>query len=223
MTDKEIKVSKDFKHVAVAGNIGSGKTTLTQLLAEHYGWEPHYEEVEMNPYIDDFYKDMRTWSFHMQIYYLNRRFDQIIKIREGHRTVIQDRTIYEDAFIFAPNLHTMGLMSKRDFETYLELFQTIEYFIRPPDLTIYLRASIPALVNQIQKRGREFEDSLRLDYLKKLNERYEAWIKDFKSTKNTKVLIIDVDTCNFAESKEDLGNVINRINVERLGLFDVTT
>lgn len=214
---------QDFHHVAIAGNIGSGKTTLTDLLAKHYEWEPHFEEVEENPYIDDFYKDMRTWSFHMQIFYLNKRFEQIRQIREGKRTVIQDRTIYEDAYIFAPNLHSMGLMSKRDFENYFRLFQTIEYFIKPPDLLIYLRATIPALVNQIQRRGREFEDSLRLDYLKKLNERYEAWIKDYRATKNTKILIIDVDKYNFADSKEDLGKIINLIDVERTGLFSMSS
>lgn len=213
---------RDFKHVAIAGNIGAGKTTLTELLAKHYNWEPHYEEVENNPYIDDFYKDMRTWSFHMQIFYLNKRFEQIIKIREGSKTVIQDRTIYEDAYIFAPNLHTMGLMSKRDHENYLSLFETIERFVSPPDLLIYLRASIPALVNQIQKRGREFEDSLRLDYLKKLNERYEKWIKDFLALKKSKVLIIDVDKYNFADNPADLGEIIDKINVERLGLFNIS-
>jgi deoxyadenosine/deoxycytidine kinase len=217
--EKKVEYSADFKHVAIAGNIGSGKTTLTELLAKHYGWEPHFEEVDENPYIDDFYKDMRTWSFHMQIFFLNKRFQQVMDIREGKKTVVQDRTIYEDAFIFAPNLHTMGLMSKRDFENYFNLFQTIERFLKPPDLLIYLRASIPALVNQIQRRGREFEDSLRLDYLKKLNERYEAWIKDYKSNKNSKIMIIDVDEYNFADSQEDLGRIIEKIDIERLGLF----
>lgn len=219
--EKESQVQRDFKHVAIAGNIGSGKTTLTGLLSKHYGWEPHYEEVEDNPYIDEFYKDMRTWSFHMQIFFLHRRFQQIIKIREGNETVIQDRSIYEDAYIFAPNLHSMGLMSKRDYENYLNLFETIERFIKPPDLLIYLRASIPALVNQIQRRGREFEDSLRLDYLKKLNERYESWIKEYGSNKNSKVLIVDVDRYNFADNPQDLGEIIDKINVERLGLFNM--
>ncbi|MBT3423042.1 MAG: deoxynucleoside kinase [Bacteroidetes bacterium] len=213
---------QDFKHVAIAGNIGSGKTTLTEALAKHYEWEPHFEEVANNPYIDDFYKDMRTWSFHMQIYYLNLRFQQIMEIREGSKTVIQDRTIYEDAYIFAPNLHSMGLMSKRDFGNYLNLFETIERYVTPPDLLIYLRGTIPALVNQIQRRGREFEDSLRLDYLKKLNERYEAWIKDFKNTKNSKIMIIDIDKYNFADNPEDLGEIIDKINIERLGLFNIS-
>ncbi|MEA3496923.1 MAG: deoxynucleoside kinase [Bacteroidota bacterium] len=212
----------DFKHVAIAGNIGSGKTTLTKLLAKHYKWEPHFEEVDNNPYIDDFYKDMRLWSFHMQIYYLNNRFQQIVKIREGNKSIIQDRTIYEDAYIFAPNLHAMGLMSKRDFQNYLDLFETIEHFIKPPDLLIYLRATIPALVNQIQKRGREFEDSLRLDYLKKLNQRYESWIDEYTKNKNSKLLIIDVDKYNFADNPEDLGKIIDKINVERTGLFNLS-
>jgi len=219
--ERDNQEQRDFTHVAVAGNIGAGKTTLTELLSKHYGWDAHFEEVDDNPYIDDFYKDMRMWSFHMQIYFLKKRFQQIIQIRADKKTVIQDRTIYEDAYIFAPNLHTMGLMSKRDFDNYLSLFETIERFVSPPDLLIYLRASIPTLVNQIQRRGREFEDSLRLDYLKKLNERYEAWIKDYKSTKNTKVMIVDVDKFNFADNPEDLGTIINKINVERLGLFNI--
>jgi deoxyadenosine/deoxycytidine kinase len=220
MQKKEIFSKGNIKHVAVAGNIGAGKTTLTELLAKHYNWEPHYEEVDENPYLDDFYKDMRTWSFHLQIYFLNKRFQQVVQIREGGHTVIQDRTIYEDAYIFAPNLHSMGLMSKRDFDNYQSLFETIEGFLQPPDLLIYLRASIPALVNQIQRRGREFEDSLRLDYLKKLNERYETWIKEFRAANKSKVLIIDVDKYNFADSPEDLGEIIDKINVERLGLFN---
>lgn len=207
---------KDFKHVAIAGNIGSGKTSLTELLAKHYEWEPHYEEVDKNPYINDFYDDMHRWSFHMQIYYLNVRFEQILNIREGSKSIIQDRTIYEDAYIFAPNLHNMGLMSKRDFDNYSSLFHTIEHYVQPPDLLIYLRASIPALVNRIQRRGRAFEDSLRLDYLKRLNERYEAWIKDFNKTK---ILIFNVDDYNFVDNPEDLGKIIDKINVERLGLF----
>jgi len=220
MQKKESFSKGNIKHVAVAGNIGAGKTTLTGLLAKHYNWEPHYEEVDENPYLDDFYKDMRTWSFHLQIYFLNKRFQQVVQIREGSHTVIQDRTIYEDAYIFAPNLHSMGLMSKRDFDNYQSLFETIEAFLQPPDLLIYLRASIPALVNQIQRRGREFEDSLRLDYLKKLNERYETWIKEFRTANKSKVLIIDVDKYNFADSPEDLGEIIDKINVERLGLFN---
>jgi deoxyadenosine/deoxycytidine kinase len=207
---------KDFKHIAIAGNIGAGKTTLTQLLAKHYKWQPQYEEVENNPYIDDFYQDMQHWSFHMQIFYLNYRFQQILAIRRGENTVVQDRTIYEDAHIFAPNLHDMGLMTKRDFDNYLNLYSTIQSLIAPPDLLIYLRASIPALVNQIQKRGRTFEDSIRLDYLKKLNERYESWISSYTGNK---LIIVNIDTCNFEDNPQELGSIINKIERERSGLF----
>lgn len=207
---------KKFKHIAVAGNIGSGKTTLTTLLAKHYNWEPHFEEVDSNPYINDFYQDMSRWSFHMQIYFLNSRFQQILNIRAGDISVIQDRTIYEDAQIFAPNLHDMGLMSSRDFENYLSLFKTVQSLIQPPDLLIYLRASIPALVTQIEKRGREYEENIRLDYLKKLNQRYEDWIKTYQGNK---LLIVDIDNCNFADDPIALGDLINKIERERKGLF----
>ncbi|HLP33657.1 MAG TPA: deoxynucleoside kinase [Bacteroidia bacterium] len=203
-------------HIAIAGNIGSGKTTLTSLLAKHYGWEPHYEDVEDNPYISDFYEDMQRWSFNLQIYFLNSRFSTVTKIREGKKTIIQDRTIYEDAYIFAPNLHAMGLMSTRDFDNYTRLFELMNKFIKGPDLLIYLRASIPTLVNNIQKRGRDYEDSIRLDYLRRLNERYEAWISTYKKGK---LLIIDIDNINFAEKPEDLGEVINKIEAEINGLF----
>ncbi len=215
MADNKLHES-DFKHVAVAGNIGSGKTTLAQLLANQYGWSPHFEEVEQNPYISDFYADMERWSFHMQIYYLNRRFQQILQIRQGYDSVIQDRTIYEDAHIFAPNLHAMGLMSERDFHNYLKLFATLEQFIQPPDLLIYLRATVPTLVNQIQKRGRAFEDAIRLDYLKRLNERYEEWIEGYQGHR---LLVIDVDNNDFTESRENLGRIINRIEAEKSGLL----
>ena len=207
---------KDIKHVAIAGNIGAGKTTLTELLSKHFGWEPHYEDVENNPYLYYFYSDMPRWAFNLQIYFLNSRFRQILDIQQGKKTVIQDRTIYEDAQIFAPNLHAMGLMSTRDFQNYTEIFNTLTSLIQPPDLLIYLRASIPALVNQIQKRGREYEDNLRLDYLRRLNEYYEAWIGKYKTGK---LLIIDIESNNFAESKEDLGEVINKVNSELYGLF----
>jgi deoxyadenosine/deoxycytidine kinase len=203
-------------HIAVAGNIGAGKTTLTKLLAKHYGWETHFEDVEMNPYLNDFYEDMQRWSFNLQIYYLNSRFTQIQEIKSTDKMVIQDRTIYEDAFIFAPNLHSMGLMTTRDFENYFSLFNLIEGFVSAPDLLIYLRASVPTLVHQIQLRGRDYEESIRLDYLKRLNERYEAWISTYDKGK---LLIIDIDNNRFPESQEDLGAIINSIDAEINGLF----
>jgi deoxyadenosine/deoxycytidine kinase len=203
-------------HIAVAGNIGSGKTTLTELLAKHYGWETHYEDVEQNPYLNDFYEDMQRWSFNLQIYYLNSRFTQIQEIKQTDKMVIQDRTIYEDAFIFAPNLHSMGLMTTRDFENYFSLFNLIESFVSAPDLLIYLRASVPTLVNQIQMRGRNYEESIRLDYLKRLNERYEAWISTYDKGK---LLIVDVDNNNYHNDPEDLGKIINSIDAEINGLF----
>lgn len=203
-------------HIGIAGNIGSGKTTLTKLLSNHYGWEPHFEDVDHNPYLNEFYDDMQRWSFNLQVYYLNSRFTQIQEIKEGKSDVIQDRTIYEDAYIFAPNLHSMGLMTTRDFENYFSLFNLIENFISAPDLLIYLRASVPTLVNQIQKRGRDYEESIRLDYLKRLNERYEAWISTYDKGK---LLIVDVDHNNFNEDKEDLGKIIQMIDAEINGLF----
>ncbi|MFO7940006.1 MAG: deoxynucleoside kinase [Bacteroidales bacterium] len=203
-------------HIAIAGNIGSGKTTLAGLLAKHYQWDAHFEDVDENPYLNDFYDDMQRWSFNLQIYFLNSRLNQILKIRESGQTVIQDRTIYEDAFIFAPNLHHMGLMSTRDFENYFTLFNLMTSLIQPPDLLIYLKGSVPTLVSQIQARGREYENTIRLDYLKKLNERYEAWVGSYNLGKK---LIIDVDTINFIERKEDLSSVINKIDAEIHGLF----
>jgi len=203
-------------HVAIAGNIGAGKTTLTNLLAKHYKWEPHYESVEENPYLDDFYSSMERWSFNLQIYFLNSRFRQILEIRESGKNIIQDRTIYEDANIFAPNLHAMGLMTNRDFGNYESLFELMERLVEPPDLLIYLRASIPTLVGQIHTRGREFENTISIDYLSRLNERYEAWIS--KYTKG-KLLIIDIDNLDIVKSQEDLGSIIDRIDAQIHGLF----
>ncbi len=203
-------------HVAIAGNIGSGKTTLTRLLSKHYKWKAHYEDVEDNPYLDDFYNSMERWSFNLQIYFLNSRFRQILDIRESGKKVIQDRTIYEDAYIFAPNLHAMGLMTNRDFENYRSLFDLMESVTEGPDLLIYLRSSIPNLVNQIHKRGREYENSISIDYLSRLNERYEAWVHDYDKGN---LLVIDVDHINFVDNPEDLGTVINKIDAELHGLF----
>ena len=203
-------------HIAIAGNIGSGKTTLTGLLAKHFKWEAHYEDVESNPYLNSFYEDMQRWSFNLQVYFLNSRFRQIINIRESGKTVIQDRTIYEDANIFAPNLHEMNLMTSRDFKNYSSLFELMSSFIQAPDLLIYLRASVPTLVKQIQKRGREYEESIRLDYLKSLNQRYEDWMGNYDLGK---YLIFNVDDIDMAENPEDLGMVIEKITGELHGLF----
>lgn len=203
-------------HIAVAGNIGAGKTTLTKLLAKHYKWEAHYEDVEDNPYLDDFYNQMERWSFNLQIYFLNSRYRQILEIRESGKDIIQDRTIYEDAFIFAPNLHAMGLMTNRDFKNYSGLFELMESLVQPPDLLIYLRSSIPNLVNQIHKRGREYENTISIDYLSRLNERYEAWAQSYKKGN---LLVIDVDKLDFVDKPEDLGLVINKIDAEINGLF----
>jgi len=203
-------------HVAIAGNIGAGKTTLTQLLAKHYNWEAQLEDVVDNPYLDDFYNQMERWSFNLQVYFLNSRFRQVLQIRESGKDIIQDRTIYEDANIFAPNLHAMGLMTNRDFENYASLFGLMESLVQSPDLIIYLRSSIPNLVSQIHKRGRDYENSISIDYLSRLNERYEAWISGYSKGK---LLIIDVDDLDFVENEEDLGFIVNKIDVEINGLF----
>ncbi len=203
-------------HIAIAGNIGSGKTTLSGLLAKNFGWQPHYEDVDTNPYLPSFYEDMQRWSFNLQIYFLNSRFRQIVDIRRSGKNVIQDRTIYEDAHIFAPNLHTMNLMTTRDFENYQSLFELMATFIQPPDLLIYLRADVPTLVRNIQKRGRDYEASIRLDYLKSLNERYENWINNYTAGK---LLIFDVDNINFQENAEDLGKIIEGVQANLHGLF----
>ncbi|MBL7963906.1 MAG: deoxynucleoside kinase [Flavobacteriales bacterium] len=203
-------------HIAIAGNIGSGKTTLTQLLAKHYKWDMLQEAVDNNPYLFDFYKDMQRWSFNLQIFFLNSRFEQLLDIRRSGSSVVQDRTIYEDAYIFAPNLHAMGLMTTRDFENYFRLFQNMDSAIRPPDLLIYLRASVPNLVKQISERGREYETGISIDYLSRLNERYEAWISTYDKGK---LLVIDVDDNAFHTRAEDLGRIIQSIDAEIHGLF----
>ncbi len=204
------------KHIAVAGNIGAGKTTLTEMLSKHYKWIPNFEDVDHNPYLMDFYEDMPRWSFNLQIYFLNSRLRQLVEIQKGTETIIQDRTIYEDANIFAPNLHEMGLMSKRDFDNYFHFFQTLKTLVQPPDLLIYLHASVPTLVGQIQKRGREYEENIRLDYLKKLNEYYNKWIAEYKEGP---LLIIDVDKNKFGEKDEDLGEIIRKVDGQLYGLF----
>lgn len=203
-------------HVAIAGNIGAGKTTLTKLLAKHYKWEAQFEDVLENPYLEDFYNKMERWSFNLQIYFLNSRFRQILEIRETGKDIVQDRTIYEDAYIFAPNLHAMGLMTNRDFENYKSLFNLMESVVEGPNLLIYLRSSIPNLVSQIHKRGREYENTISIDYLSRLNERYEAWAHDYDKGN---LLIVDVDDLNFVDNPEDLGTIINRIDAELNGLF----
>jgi deoxyadenosine/deoxycytidine kinase len=204
------------KHIAIAGNIGAGKTTLTQLLSKHYKWIPQFEDVDHNPYLNDFYEEMPRWSFNLQIYFLNSRLNQLLEIKNGTETVIQDRTIYEDANIFAPNLHDMGLMTKRDFDNYYSFFETLKSMVKPPDLLIYLNASVPTLVAQIQKRGREYEENIRLDYLKKLNDYYNKWIGTYKEGP---LLIIDADTNKFSENDEHLGEIINQIDAQLFGLF----
>ena len=196
-------------HIAIAGNIGAGKTSLTELLAKHYAWEAHFEDVIDNPYLDDFYNHMERWSFNLQIYFLKSRFQQFLNIKKGKKTIVQDRTIYEDAHIFAPNLKSMGLMNQRDFKNYQELFELMESLIKGPDLLIYLRSSIPNLVNKIHKRGREFENSISIDYLSRLNERYEAWTSTYDKGK---IIIIDVDDIDFVENKEDLNKIISKVD-----------
>ena len=208
--------AKKPKHIAVAGNIGAGKTTLTELLSKHYKWIPQFEDVDHNPYLYDFYEDMPRWSFQLQIYFLNSRLKQLLEIKEGTETVIQDRTVYEDAHIFAPNLHAMGLMSQRDFDNYFSFFQTVKQMVQAPDLLIYLQASVPTLVDQIQKRGREYEENIRLDYLKRLNEYYRKWIEGYKEGP---LLIINVDNNRFPEKEEDLGEVISKVDSMLFGLF----
>ena len=202
-------------HIAIAGNIGSGKTTLTRMLAARYGWTPKYESVDFNPYLSDFYEDMSRWSFNLQIYFLNKRFKDVVEISKTDDVIIQDRTIYEDARIFAPNLHDMGLMSSRDFETYSDLFDLMMSLVKMPDLLIYLKSSIPNLVSQIQKRGREYEKTIRIDYLTGLNNKYENWIKDYKGH----LLVIDADRYKFGNKEEDFEAVTSMIDSELFGHF----
>lgn len=206
----------DIRHVAIAGNIGAGKTTLCEQLAKHFGWDVHYESTDNNPYLSDFYTDMQRWSFNLQVYFLNNRYRQILHIQNGDRTVIQDRTIYEDAYIFAPNLHDMGLMTTRDFENYSDLFKLMMSQVKAPDLLIYLKASIPTLVSHIQSRGRDYEGSMSLDYLKRLNERYDNWIKGYTEGK---LLVINSDDVDFKNNAEDLGQIVNQVRGELHGLF----
>ncbi len=208
--------TKKPKHIAVAGNIGAGKTTLTELLSKHYKWIPQFEDVDHNPYLNDFYDDMPRWSFNLQVFFLNGRLNQLLEIYSGTETVIQDRTIYEDAHIFAPNLHDMGLMSKRDYNNYFQFFQTLKRMVQPPDLLIYLQASVPTLVGQIQKRGREYEENIRLDYLKRLNDLYNKWIDGYREGS---LLVVDVDKNKFPENEEHLGEIITRIDAQLYGLF----
>ena len=201
---------------AIAGNIGAGKTSLVELLSKHYKWEPHFEDVIDNPYLDDFYMHMERWSFNLQVYFLNSRFRQLMSFNESEKSFVQDRTVYEDAYIFAPNLHSMGLMNQRDFNNYQSLFELMESMIKAPELLIYLRSSIPNLVSKIHKRGREYENSISIDYLSRLNERYEAWVSTYDKGK---LLVIDVDNLDFVHNKEDLGVIIEKVDAEMNGLF----
>ena len=207
---------KMLKHIAISGNIGSGKTTLAEKLSKHYGWTPLFESVDTNPYLKDFYSDMSRWAFHLQIYFLNSRFHQVNEIRASDKTIVQDRTIYEDAYIFAANLHKSGHISDRDYQSYLDIFNSMINFVPPPDLLIYLRSDIPKLVRQIQKRGREYEYAMRLDYLKNLNEHYEGWIQGYK---NGKLMIVNVNDMDFVERVEDFSQIVNRIDLEINNLF----
>ena len=207
---------ENSRHIAISGNIGSGKTTLTALLAKHYKWEPRFEDADDNPYLSDFYEDMQRWSFSLQVYFLNSRFNEVLDIRKSGKTVIQDRTIYEDAFIFAPNLHDMGLMPTRDFKNYQSIIKLMSSMVLPPDILIQLRADVPKLVQQIQARGRDYENTIRIDYLTRLNERYEAWIMEYDLGK---LMILDVNDKDFSKNPKDLSEVIDKIDAELYGIF----
>ena len=202
-------------HIAIAGNIGSGKTTLTKMLAKRYGWAPHFEPVDNNPYLEDYYHDMKRWSFNLQIYFLSKRFKDVVEILRSDKTIIQDRTIFEDARIFAPNLHDMGLMSDRDFQNYTDLFDLMISLVKLPDLMIYIRSSVPKLIEHIQQRGRSYEQTIRIDYLKGLNDRYEEWIKNYKG----KLIIVEGDSCDFQDNPRDFGRIADQIDAELFGLF----
>jgi deoxyadenosine/deoxycytidine kinase len=209
-------LNKSIKHIAVAGNIGAGKTTLSTKLSKHYTWDVHYESTDNNPYLKDFYDDMLRWSFNLQIYFLSNRFNQIIQIRNLEKAVIQDRTIYEYAFIFAPNLHEMGLMSLRDFENYFNLFKLMESQVQPPDLLIYLKANISTLVEHIQHRGRDYEGSISVEYLKRLNQKYDQWIQNYNAGP---LLIVDIDNRNFESNPDDFSHIVQLIDAQLFGLF----
>ncbi len=209
-------MSSTLKHIAISGNIGCGKTTLAEKLSKHYGWTPLYESVDHNPYLRDFYEDMTRWAFHLQIYFLNSRFRQINEIRTNPKTIVQDRTIYEDAYIFAANLRKSGHISERDYQSYLDIFNSMIDFVRPPDLLIYLKADIPKLVRQIQKRGRDFEDAMRLDYLKNLNQHYENWIGNYTLGK---LLVIDVTDLDFVKHIDDFAYIVGKVDLELNSLF----
>jgi len=213
---KNEPLENQAKHIAISGNIGAGKTTLSEKLGKHFAWEVQYEDTTTNPYLSDFYNDMQRWSFNLQIYFLNSRYRQILDIQKGDKTIVQDRTIYEDACIFAPNLHEMGLMTKRDFDNYFQLFEIMSTQVKPPDLLIYLKASIPTLVDHIHCRGRDYEGNMSLDYLKRLNEKYNKWIDNYTIGN---LLIIDADNTNFVDKPEDLGKVIDSVNRDLYGLF----
>jgi deoxyadenosine/deoxycytidine kinase len=209
-------MEKNAKHIAIVGNIGAGKTTLALKLGHYFKWEVFLETVEENPYLKDFYEDMPRWAFHLQVYFLNSRFNQVRKIQASPKSVVQDRTIYEDAYIFAKNLHQSGMMSARDYDNYFQLFQSMITMVTPPDLMIYLKADLPKLIHQIQLRNRDYENNIRLDYLRNLNEHYENWISSYK---DGKLLIIDVNKLDFVNKPEDLGHIIDRIQIELFGLF----
>jgi deoxyadenosine/deoxycytidine kinase len=210
-------VPKKLKHIAVCGNIGSGKTTLTEKLARHYGWHPLFESVDENPYLADFYEDMARWAFNLQVYFLNSRFRQVMEIQSTDVVTIQDRTIYEDAYIFAASLHKSGFISDRDYDSYLNIFHSMIGFIEPPDLLLYLKADVPKLVSQIQKRGRSFEDAMRIDYLKNLNKRYEEWIAGYKEGR---LLVIDMENIDFVGRIEDFAWIVDKIELELHSLFN---